>query len=306
MTPRDDGDQPLEAAEFPKDLRAPQHPGHSDYDQYFRIARTDSGLLSWTRTCLQVQGAVLDDLADTGLDEADRIRLVAGLALLNRSALVAWTSPAGTPPPTAERAPSTEPDSEAQPSAALHRWRIGHQLFHLQLGVMISTLDTAMDAAQDGRHRPLIAAMDELALLYDAATATMSYTAGFAPEAYSREVRPTMEPPFLPEGFSGALNREHSTMTAQLHTLFQTLNQLPDPPEDDTDLAAATARLHEARRRNQANHVAICRRFVPDGVSLLQAHLDEQEKQARTSADQPGCGPSPAPHTESRQEPPPP
>ncbi|MFI8178829.1 hypothetical protein ACIF6H_36970 [Streptomyces microflavus] len=293
MMARDPGDAHLGKAELPEDLRAPQHPDYSDYEQYFQIVRTRSNIVSWTRTCLRVQGAVLEDLADSDLDENDRIRLLAGLALLNRSALAAWTSPADTSSPDAERAPCADAALEEERSAALHRWRIGHQLFHLQLGVMITTLDTALDAAGCGRHRHLAVAMDELSLLYDAATATMSYTAGFPPTAYAREVRPTMEPPFLPEGFSGVLNREHSTMTTKLRALFQALKQLPQPPKDGADLAAPTARLREARRRNQANHMAICQRFVPDGASLLQSYLNKKDTEKTTNLDQPSGGPAP-------------
>ncbi|MFJ6569324.1 hypothetical protein ACIQNU_18050 [Streptomyces sp. NPDC091292] len=266
---------PVEKVSLPDDLRAPQHASDAEYEQYFRIARTQAGLLTWTRSCLQIQDSVLEDLPAADLDEAERARLVAGLALLNRAALAAWAQPTSDPPDTATPAePPTRSDTDQDQSYALRRWRLGHQLFHLQLGRMLTVLDGALAAARHGRIRQLTLAMDELVILYDAATATMTYTAAFSADAYRRDVRPTMEPPFLPAGFSGRLNREHRTMTAQLQTLLRTVKDLPHTPEHDrVDIRSTTARLREAKRRNQANHIRICEHFVPDGVSLLQAHL---------------------------------
>ncbi|MDT8913667.1 hypothetical protein [Amycolatopsis sp. PS_44_ISF1] len=253
---------------LPEDSRVPGRgrlAGRADYERYFAIVRGRPDLLDWTRTCLDLQDQVVGDLARTGLDPAEQDRLRSGLAAVNRAALTAW---AGTTPPG-----DREPD-ETTPHPGLHRWKRGHQLFHLLLVQMCTTLEGALDPLGAAQWSRLARLVDDVTVLLDAATAAMSYAASFAPDAYRDEIRPTMEPPHLPPGLSGTLNAEHRAMTRLLRDLLKQLTATRDDPGSDplpACLDEAVERLRAAQRRNWDNHARICSRCVPDGSSLLRS-----------------------------------
>jgi hypothetical protein len=77
-----------------------------------------------------------------------------------------------------------------------------------------------------------------------------------------------------------ALDQEHRAMADRLrnpqNTLgtLGTLGTLPSTVSSTDAIRRAVAGLGLARRCNQRNHVRICARFVPDGVSLLRQHPD--------------------------------
>lgn len=64
----------------------------AEYDRYFRISRVDGDIEGWTRSCVAVTGALLDDLPDGGLSDAERADLLHGLVLVLRSTLARWLS----------------------------------------------------------------------------------------------------------------------------------------------------------------------------------------------------------------------
>jgi hypothetical protein len=61
-----------------------------EYDQYFRIVRQHPSLLEWTRTCLEVEAKVREDLDHSGLGAEDRGRVVEGLLDIHRVTLERW------------------------------------------------------------------------------------------------------------------------------------------------------------------------------------------------------------------------
>ncbi len=74
----------------------------AEYDLYFRIVRDNPGLLPWTRTCLRVNGELLEDLQHTGLPVEDKYQILHGLLAVQRVTLERWvaagddaTEPAG-------------------------------------------------------------------------------------------------------------------------------------------------------------------------------------------------------------------
>jgi hypothetical protein len=62
----------------------------AEYDRYFRITRADGDLEAWTRSCVAATGALLDDLPEGGLHDAERADLLHGLVLVLRSTLNKW------------------------------------------------------------------------------------------------------------------------------------------------------------------------------------------------------------------------
>ncbi|WP_103501460.1 hypothetical protein [Streptomyces sp. SM14] len=174
--------------------------------------------------------------------------------------------------------PVEEPGDRAAdcttPAPALLRWRLGHQLFHLHLTLMNRLLDAAVSAAHDADWPRLLPALERLTVLYDSATAAMTYSSDFDRAVYREQVRPTMEPPFVSPGFSGVFNREHREMTALLRRLRRATRAV-EPGGVPGEVRIAESRLRAAQARNRANHERICDSCVPDGGSLLRRHLEQ-------------------------------
>ncbi|MDT0446522.1 hypothetical protein [Streptomyces johnsoniae] len=298
--PEDGGTPAAGFLPLPDDLRFPGAPAgagqragaraaqEAEYERYFRISRTRPDRDVWTHSLLTAQSALLADLAGTRLTDGERADLLTGLVLLGNAALAGPGGPAdpprtaGPPPggPAGREDPAAGPPEPAAERPALSRWRIGHQIFHLHLTLMNSLLDEALLAARACEWPRLTGLLDRLCQLYDSATAAMTYAADFGPDApdlYRRQVRPTMEPPFVSPGFSGMFNREHREMTRLLGAVRRALKRVPATGEGTAEVRAAGARLRAAQARNRANHLRICERCVPDGVSLLREHLDRQD-----------------------------
>ncbi|MCC3766186.1 hypothetical protein [Streptomyces sp. UNOC14_S4] len=227
----------------------------SDYDRYFGILREPER----TRTA-HLRTYLLGDLPHTGLDEGLRTTLVTGLRLASR---------------TVETQPlalfDTAPVSGLP--CALRRWKLGHQALHLLLTAMNLDLDSCLSAAQGAVWHRLADSMAEVCLLYDAATAAMEYAADFPVTAYRDEIRPTMEPPHMPAGFSGVFNRDHRAMVRRSRHLERAVRELPRDASVPESVRRGAAALRAARRRNRRHHGRICERCVPGGASLLRAHL---------------------------------
>lgn len=67
-----------------------------EYDRYFRIVREQTGLLDWTRSCLQVEARLRADLERSGLSTEDRGRVLEGLLAIHRVTLERWLAAADT------------------------------------------------------------------------------------------------------------------------------------------------------------------------------------------------------------------
>ncbi|MGK5731969.1 hypothetical protein [Streptomyces sp. URMC 124] len=252
----------------------------ADYDRYFHIVRHAPDLASWTCDVLRLQAAVLADLPHTALDDSQRAAVLTGLLHASHSTLTAWLrSAAGSAPgPAPGPVPGPVPDGPADGpgGGALHRWKLGHQLFHLLLTTMNSTCDDTLAAVGEEQWASVRHGLERLRTLYDAATAAMAYASDFPASAYTHDVRPTMEPPFAAPGFSGTLNQEHRVLTERTHALKAALGNLSAPAPLLAAIRHEEALLRAARRRNRKAHAAICERCVPDGASLLYQHTTGQ------------------------------
>ncbi|MCF3101793.1 hypothetical protein IPZ58_09375 [Streptomyces roseoverticillatus] len=247
--------------------RAPAGATTADYDRYFHLARHAPDLTSWTCGVLRLQAAVLADLPHTGLDDTQRAAVLTGLLHASHATLAAWLR---SEPGPVQHDPADGSDS------ALRRWKLGHQLFHLLLTTMNSTLDDTLAAVGAARWSSVRHGLERLRTLYDAATAAMAYASDFPAAAYANDVRPTMEPPFTAPGFSGTLNQEHRVMSERTHTLRAALGSLSAPAPSLAAIRREEALLRAAQRRNRKAHAAICERCVPDGASLLRQHTTRQ------------------------------
>jgi hypothetical protein len=81
----------IEPITIPHDSRVPgAHAGPDEYDRYFRIVRDRPGLLSWSRTCLDIQEQVLQDLACAELTAEERCELLQGFLIVQSVTLAKW------------------------------------------------------------------------------------------------------------------------------------------------------------------------------------------------------------------------
>jgi hypothetical protein len=162
--------------------------------------------------------------------------------------------------------------------AAMSRWKTGHQAFHVYLVAMNTMMADADRALQAGRTGPLAECLHRLAVLYDAATATMQLAADFPVEDYANAVRPSMAPPSVEAGFSGMLNSEHRLMTRALRNLHRSLAARWGTATAGwpAEVRRAWDQVDAAKVENIRRHELICEMFVPEGPSLLREYLDHQ------------------------------
>jgi hypothetical protein len=157
---------------------------------------------------------------------------------------------------------------------ARRRWKLGHQTFHLYLVAMIALLDELQQCpgAEVARIAALLA---DLAALFDATAASMRYASSFDSSAYEAAIRPAMSPPCIKPGFTGLLNVEHKRMMTALAAVPDWLKERfgEQPDSWPTALAQSWTQLVGAEQRARVNHGHVCRKLVPDGPSLLRAHM---------------------------------
>lgn len=182
----------------------------------------------------------------------------------------------------------SRPAENAERLREIVRWKRGHHVFHVYLTAMNSLLEDCLGLLAGREWQSLEAELDELTNLYDASTAGMRYAADFAPDDYTEVVRPSMEPPFLSPGFSGVMNREHREMLSGVRCLRAAIRR--EPAGVPRPVGDAWTRLEDAQRRNRASHEFVCRRFVPDGVSLLRGFHRERRRLEQARGEESGDG----------------
>jgi hypothetical protein len=263
----------IDAIALRNDARAPTSETDAadtrHYDDYFRIDRTDDPAVWWAGA-QRVARLVVDDLPASGLDEDLQADLLAGVS---RLLLASTAAPAENGTTVPARTPRHGEDG-----VAARRWKLGHHLFHHVLSLMNSHVDGIASELERKDWVAVRLLVEDLTVLYDAATATMHYAASFPASAYEEVVRPSMEPPWMPPGFSGVFNREHETLLESLAALKPRLRGRTAERALPTDVATASRALWKAQSRNRREHKLICEKFVPGGGSLLQKHFNEKKK----------------------------
>ncbi len=170
--------------------------------------------------------------------------------------------------------PRNEYDGSEE-AAALVRWKEGHQALHVYLVTINTVIYHTETAVKDNDQPRIFACLGRLTALYDAATATMQYSADFPPQLYENVVRPSMAPPMLSPGFSGKLNTEHRLMVASFKRLSRTLRGSygRDTSRWPREISQQWAAVQLARTANLKRHDLICSQFVSAGPSLLRSLL---------------------------------
>lgn len=152
----------------------------------------------------------------------------------NPTLVIGWT-----------RAPE-DPDDLAR-----YRWRIGHQLTFCVWRLLSERLATiAME------QRPVSETVAAGIALYDVCSMLLLYAGSCSPEVYLRTIRPEMAD--ADPAFSGRWAREYEDIPGLLRVIRRTRP------------TAHVAGLLAAARTNQMVHMAVGKRLVPDGPSLLR------------------------------------
>lgn len=256
----------LDAISLQPDGRSPSttadHADTAIYDNYFRIKRR-ADPAAWAQAAQRVASDVLDDLPSTSLDDGNRLSLVTGI---NRLLLVSsqWINDSDDIPK-----PGTREATAADVRTPVLRWKVGHHLFHLLLSMMNSTSDEVITAFNSSDWDTASSSLLDLATLMDSSTATMHYASDFPRSSYEEIIRPSMEPPWMPPGFSGVFNKDHAILRDNLKRI-----RLAARDADTTDKCQqALKQLWKTQSRNRRDHRMICEKFVPGGDSLLQQHF---------------------------------
>ncbi|MGW9557574.1 hypothetical protein ACWGSK_24050 [Nocardiopsis sp. NPDC055551] len=205
----------------------------------------------------------MEDLPSSSLDEATQRDLLTGISTLLLSAS-RWSERSDT----AGGTESTQvPAREIRVSVT--RWKVGHHLFHLLLSIMNRHSDDALAALREEDWHPATSNIDDLTSLLDSATAAMHYASDFPRESYEGIIRPSMEPPWMPSGFSGIFNQDHQVFESNL----KELRKAGKSPNMTGECRSALKQLWRAQSKNRRDHRNICEKFVPGGDSILQQHF---------------------------------
>lgn len=250
-----------------------------DYDNYFRIERTEDPA-TWSRAAQHIIAAVVDDLPETSLGVSLQRDILAGTARV-LSSLPPTAITSGSPPHTAATE-MTAPSTPIPPlvASAARRWKVGHHLFHLMLAAMNTRLDHALTALTRNDSRAAERGIRDVTALFDAATASMHYASDFPKPLYDGLIRPSMAPPWMPEGFSGVFNHEHRVLAGNLRRLKTAARERHAHTSGEQDpVRAAATQLWRAQSHNRREHRRICERFVPGGDSLLKQHFANTDRQ---------------------------
>jgi len=168
------------------------------------------------------------------------------------AALLGYLAGVATAPIDLAAAPAPVGTSSCEPAL---RWVIGHQIFAaLTQGLVMAlqAFEAAMVAGDDVSVDSALALAADLLL---ASAASFRFACDFPPAAYEDEIRPSMMPPHVGEGFSGLLSDDH-------RALVQVMTRLrPLMAEAAARFAAAHQRLTAAFQRVYADHKYICARF---------------------------------------------
>jgi hypothetical protein len=168
------------------------------------------------------------------------------------AALLGHLAGAATAPIDLAAAPAPVGTSSREPA---HRWVVGHQIFAALTQGLVMALqefEGAMEAGDDELVGSALALASDLLL---ASAASFRFACDFPPAAYENQIRPSMMPPHVGEGFSGLLSDDH-------RCLVQVMTRLrPLMAEAAARFSAGHERLTSSLRRVYADHKFICARF---------------------------------------------
>lgn len=248
--------------------------GRDPHDAYFGIGRAAAA------TPLSLAGAAIQALR-VHLDETRALPAPHRYGMLGAALVRIWCDAleldVEVPLPLAQ-----PPLDHAAPDP-LRRWVLGHQVFAVVTQGLVAWFD-ALDAAMggDAAQRPAACAraMTRIADLYRVSAAAFRFAADFAPEVYRDVIRPSMHPPFVPDGFSGALSVDHAALVVRMRAMRDVLAAAGALcPAEQAAMSEALAHLYD-------DHRLVCERFTDAQAPSLRSGLASVQRAAVHVLDQ--------------------
>lgn len=153
-------------------------------------------------------------------------------------------------------------------------WRVGHLAFFPLIQGALVGLRTFMSAADDGDDENAVAALRFAADCLSGSIRAMEFAADFSPAEYRSQVRPTMAPPFLPEGLSGLMSADHHHLVKTFPAAAWLARQ--SAPEVQCAYDAVVAVVESS----YAAHVHVCDRF--QGAATTSLRMAPQTQMSAT------------------------
>jgi hypothetical protein len=235
---------------------------YEEHDEFFGVVRVEGHPLDvFLHSILNADAFALEDTIAAGatLDARAWKRL--------RSAFEAVL--------TYMRVHSAEPDlSCVEPPAPLvivereldplRRWRVGHQVFFVQIQSLIVAFNCFREALQTEQIQDAGAALDLATALMWGSASALRFAGAFGGESYEDVVRPAMMPPHLERGFSGLQMRDHRYLLHILKELRPTFQDL------DPRLKPQHQHFMQAFELAYEAHKFVCGRFRGDEEPSLR------------------------------------
>ena len=227
----------------------------SPHDAYFRLARHDhQPALGYLRGLIQSLALFVQAVADAD-DLAEYACVGQCLAGLWQAAL---DQPMAAQPalPLALLPPVTMHHRAPDP---VLRWLQGHQVFAALTQGLVWVLSGLGLAHARGDEAAMGDGLVAVARLYRASAAAFRFSADFDPQHYTQTIRPSMNEPMVPAGFSGTLSVDHAHLVRLLSQLRPVLQQAQQRwPERHAAMALALNQVYQ-------DHKWVCERF--DGAT---------------------------------------
>lgn len=228
-----------------------------DYENYFEVSDATHQEIKERNYRQEVITSLCDDLPSSSLSNEEIRNLLAGLS-----------------------SSADEKTTEEKSHKAINRWKRGHQVFDLLLDGINQCLARLKSRDLITEQNEVAEGLRSTARMFRASTIAFNYASDFSSAAYTEVVRPSMQPPNQPEGFSGQLNAKHREFKKNFGDIEILLEKIYGT---DTNLWAREVReawyeLLTAKTENQRQHGRVCQKFVPNGQSLLREYLKKTKE----------------------------
>lgn len=243
---------------------------HQPHDAYFRVVRTRADAPSaYASGLLQALSIWLSEI-DDGPPTDDALMLGSALCGLWHAAVSGEPVAEGLEPQRKAH-PDAGPTQCRTEAAAVRRWLRAHQIFAALTQGLVWTLHRLAAALQADDAARSRAWMRSIAALYDASAAAFRFASDFDPAHYRDTIRPSMEAPYAPAGFSGAMSVDHGQLVARLAAMRPQMAVAGLRfPEESAALKQALTRLYD-------DHKRVCARMAGEvSPSLRSAQMAAQ------------------------------
>ena len=157
-------------------------------------------------------------------------------------------------------------------SRPMRRWQVGHHAFFVLLQGLILAQRQLLSALQAKDISGARKLLQRISTMLEAAAIAMQLAADMSSQEYE-EIRLSMQPPHVPEGFSGLWSPDHKLLLTELRQLKLILSspEAKQLNQEIEDWQRALDKVYSA-------HVLVCERFVGDAPSLAAMRAGTEKK----------------------------